>query len=114
VLPAAQVPFKPVPATKLEAADLWGNAKSGPHGTLARVPAGSVEPLHRHSADLKVLVVAGSLSYAIEGEPDTPALTQGSYLLIPAGTSHASRCAAGADCLFLLVQDAPMDFLPAK
>lgn len=113
VMPAEQVPFKPVPGIKLEAADLWGDSKTGPHGTLARVPAGGAEPFHTHTADLKVVVIGGSLSYALDGQ-DTPPLLPGSYLMIPAGVKHSGRCARGTDCLYLVVQDGPMDFLPAK
>jgi len=92
------------------AADVWGDAAHGAHGTLAQLPAGLVEAAHVHSHVFRVIVLAGTMTYSIAGEV-TPALTAGSYVAIPAGTVHFAHCLADAACEVYIEQDGPFDVI---
>jgi len=90
------------------AADVWGDAAHGAHGTLAQLPAGLIEPAHVHSHVFRVVVLAGTMTYSIAGQV-TPPLTAGSYVAIPAGTVHFAHCLAA--CEVYIEQDGPFDVI---
>ena len=45
---------------------LWGNADQGAHGTMVRFSAGGLERPHWHSADLRAVIVSGTLHVSVE------------------------------------------------
>ncbi|MFL5307851.1 MAG: DUF4437 domain-containing protein, partial [Polyangia bacterium] len=53
--------------TGLRTVDLWGDAAKGAHGSLTKFPAGLAEPLHTHSHELRLVVVAGMMAFSIDG-----------------------------------------------
>lgn len=94
---------------------LWGDPTSGPYGALLRVPAGFESPMHRHSRDERMIMLQGnSIHWTEGGSRDTaPLMTAGDYLVMPGGVNHVSAAAAGADCVELITQDGPFDFILA-
>src|SRR5260370_40830690 len=51
----------------LRAVDLWGDSAKGAHGSLASFPAVLAEPMHYHSAAIRVVVIACTMRYVIGG-----------------------------------------------
>src|SRR5258708_26366986 len=41
-------------------APIWGDAEKGAHGRFIKFAAGTDNPLHHHSSDLKTVVVSGT------------------------------------------------------
>jgi quercetin dioxygenase-like cupin family protein len=92
----------------LRTVDLWGQAAKGAHGSLTRFPAGLAEPIHTHSRDLRVVVVAGTMAFSIEGT-ETKDLGPGSFVTIPAGLRHGAICRPPNSCEVFLEQAGAMD-----
>jgi quercetin dioxygenase-like cupin family protein len=97
----------------LRAVDLWGDAKTGAHGSLAKFPAGMKESLHTHTHELRVVVFDGTLRYVIDGV-ETGNLARGSALIIPANVPHYAHCLAAAPCEVLAQQDGAIDVRPVS
>jgi len=73
-----------------------------------RVPGGTALPPHAHSADARMLGVAGRWQLE-SGAHRTLELASGGYAREPAGTTHAPRCVGDAPCVLFLALDAPFD-----
>jgi hypothetical protein len=94
-------------------AALWGDPVSGPYGALLRVPAGFESPLHRHSADERVVVISGSSVHWTEnGSRETAkVLRTGDFMMMPAAVNHVSAAASDTeDCLEFITMDGKFDF----
>jgi quercetin dioxygenase-like cupin family protein len=85
-----------VPGVKV--VDLWGDRVHGAFSSLIRMPAGMSLPLHVHAADLRIVVVSGTLIQGDEGKPPIR-LPSGSYLVEPTGLRHATSCDPASDCV---------------
>ncbi len=94
-------------------ATLWGDPTKGAYGTLRKVPAGMDLGKHSHSFDQKVVAVAGTFEFTIEGQ-EMKELGPGSYILTPAHVKHTSKCKEGAECVYFEEQPGKADFIPAK
>lgn len=92
----------------LRTTDVWGDARTGPHGSLTTLPAGLSEPLHTHSRAFRVLVLSGTMAYRIDGL-DSGELPAGSYVVIAPGVPHLARCTGSAPCTVFVEQDGPLD-----
>jgi hypothetical protein len=75
------------------------------------MPAGLAEPLHVHSREFRVVVIAGTLRYTIAGR-DTVGLGAGSYVAIPAGIPHLAACVGPEPCEVYVEQDGALDVQP--
>ena len=95
----------------MRAVDVWGDAKTGAHGSLAKLPAGMRELPHTHTHELRVVVFDGTLRYVIDGV-ETADLTRGSALIIPANVPHYALCLLAAPCEIFVQQDGAMDVRP--
>ncbi len=93
-------------------AALWGDPMSGAYGALLRVPAGFESPMHRHSRDERVVIIAGASVHWTEGEERAaaPVMRPGDSLLMPAGVDHISAATPDQECLEFITQDGPFDF----
>lgn len=99
--------------TGIYVAQAWGDRLKTAHGTFMKLPAGMVSDKHTHTNDVKGVVISGTVSHVVDGGmPEEKPLAPGSYWFTPGGVKHVTKCAPGADCVFLLVMDAPHDFLP--
>lgn len=94
--------------TGLRTVDLWGQATKGAHGSLTKFPAALAEHLHTHSLDLRVVVVAGTMAFSIDGR-ETKDLGPGSFVTIPAGVRHFAICRPASPCEVFLEQSGAMD-----
>ena len=94
--------------TGLRTVDLWGQAARGAHGSLTKFPAGLAEILHTHSRDLRVVVVAGTMAFSIDGA-ETKDLGPGSFVTVPAGVRHGAICRPPSACEVFLEQSGAMD-----
>src|SRR5437667_8677996 len=102
VWPADTIKWETGPLPGTHVAKLWGDwMKGGPYGVLVKFNAGIMNPLHKHTQTLKIVVVSGTFVHQPKGGTETK-LGPGSYLLQAAGQWHVSGCAAGADCEFFM------------
>jgi ChrR-like protein with cupin domain len=113
VWPAADVKWVDGPVKGLWVATLWGDTSKGPYGTLKKVTAGTDFGWHTHSAEQKVVAISGTFDFQAEGQ-EPKVLPSGSYLDIPAGVKHTSKCREGADCMYLEQSTGKMDYIPVK
>jgi hypothetical protein len=114
IKPAGEIKWEDGPLKGSHVAKLWGDwMKGGPYGVLVKFDAGLMNPLHKHSQDLKIVVLSGTFVHQPAGGAETK-LGPGSYLLQRGGQNHISGCAAGADCEFFMTSADKFDLIPAK
>ena len=101
-----------VPDTPAKMATVKGDAAKGPHASFIKLPAGFSAPLHSHSADHQVAVVAGTLTETPEGGV-AKKLGPGSWFEFTGKKKHVTTCDAGADCVLFIVAKAAWDLVPA-
>jgi ChrR-like protein with cupin domain len=95
-------------------AKLWGDwMKGGPYGVLIKFDAGLMNPLHKHTQTLKIVVLSGTFIHHPEGGVETK-LGPGSYLLQAGGKNHVSGCADGAECEFFMTSADKFDLIQVK
>lgn len=102
-----------LPARKgMQIAVLSGNPETGPYTEMRKVPAGTDNPLHSHSSEIKNVIIKGVWYTG----PDTASANDygpGSVVIMPGGWLHVSGCRAGTDCLFYQEGKGKFDFKPA-
>src|SRR5713226_9253638 len=112
IWPADAIKWEDGPLKGTHVAKLWGEwMKGGPYGVLVKFDAGLMNPLHKHSQTLKIVVLSGTFVHQPEGGVETK-LGPGSYLAQAAGKHHVSGCAAGADCEFFVTSGEKFDLIP--
>jgi quercetin dioxygenase-like cupin family protein len=99
--PAADLKWADVPNFPVKMAVLWGDPAKGAHGALHKFPAGFEAPMHHHTADHHVVVVAGTMTLTPAGEA-AKSLPAGSYFMFAGKKSHATKCEAGAECVLFI------------
>lgn len=91
----------------------WGDPAKGPHGAFHKFKPGFTAPLHTHSADLRIVVVSGTLIAATEGGPEKK-LPPGSYEYQPHTVKHVTKCDTGSGCVIFVVANGKFDLVPAE
>lgn len=109
---AGELKWVDVPDTPAKMATVSGDSAKGPHTSFIKLPAGFSAPLHSHSADHNVVVVAGTISLAPEGGP-AKKLGPGSWFEFTGKKKHVTTCDAGADCELFIVAKGAWDLVPA-
>lgn len=98
--------------------EMWsaqGNFLTGAHVTYIKFPAGTITPLHVHSADYLGIVIAGTTRHSIRGERKSrKILPPGSHWFIPANAQHVSECLPGFECIMAITQSSAFDFIPLE
>ena len=113
VWPADAIKWEAGPLPGVHVAKLWGDwTKGGPYGVLVKFDAGVMNPLHKHTQTLKIVVISGTFVHQPAGGVETK-LGPGSYLLQVAGKNHVSGCAPGAECEFFMTSADKFDLIPA-
>jgi quercetin dioxygenase-like cupin family protein len=108
-LTPAAIDWKPVPLVAgMASARVWGPA-DGAQARFVRMPAGGKLPLHKHTANVRVVVVSGAYVYAVEGEPERR-YEAGSFIVTPGGVPHVAGCAEA--CVYYEEVDAKPDYVP--
>ena len=92
---------------------LWGDSTKGAYGAMQKFPAGFSAPLHTHSADLKIVVVSGTVIHGPEGQPEVR-LSAGSYLYLPSTYKHTTACDKSSECVFFLESNGKFDVKPVE
>ena len=91
---------------------LSGDPETGEYTQMRKVPAGTDNPLHTHSSEIKNVVISGVLYIG----PDSASARDfgpGSVIVIPANWAHVSGCRAGSDCVFYQEGKGKFDYKPA-
>ena len=83
----------------MEFAVLSGDPENGEYTQVRKVPAGTDNPLHTHSSEIKNVIVSG-VWYTGADAASTRDFGPGSVIVMPAGWVHVSGCRAGKDCVF--------------
>lgn len=112
-VPAADVKWSDVPGSPgVQIAALRGNPGKGASHFLLKFAGGFSAPVHHHTADHYVTVVAGTLVLAVDGKDHK--LPAGSYFSFSGKKPHATRCEAGADCVLALDARGKWDVVAPK
>lgn len=90
---------------------LSGDPRKGEYTQLRKVPAGTDNPLHRHSSEIKNVIISG-LWYTGVDAASARDFGPGSVVLMPADWVHVSGCRAGTDCMFYQEGKGRFDFKP--
>ena len=98
LVPAADLKWSDVPEMAgVQIAAVEGDPTKGPSHFMIKFVGGFTAPVHHHTANHFVTVVAGTLVLTVDGtEQKLPA---GSFFSFTKKTKHATSCAAGADCV---------------
>jgi quercetin dioxygenase-like cupin family protein len=87
---------------------LWGDPTKGAFGALEKFPPGFSAALHTHSADLRIVVLSGTVIHGPEGKPEVR-LGAGSYLMLPSTYRHTTACDKSSECVFFLEGNGKFD-----
>jgi len=97
----------------MQFAILSGDPKKGAYTQMRKVPAGTDNPLHTHSSELKNVIISG-VWYTGADATSARDFGPGSIVMMPAGWVHVSGCRAGSDCVFYQEGNGKFDFNPAS
>ena len=113
-LTPADMKWVPNPnVTGVMTATVWGDPAAGPHGALHKFVAGFITPLHTHSANLKIVVVSGTMSLTDKDGMETK-LPAGSFATQPNTYQHVTKCLAGSECVAYVEADGKFDLKPVE
>ena len=91
---------------------LSGDPKVGEYTQMRKVPAGTDNPLHSHSSELKNVIISG-VWYTGRDAASAKDFGPGSVVIMPADWVHVSGCRSGSDCVFYQEGNGKFDFKPA-
>ena len=94
----------------LDFALLWGDWTKSEYGMIVRIKAGHAAPEHSHTSDYHGVTIQGTWVHTY-GKNDDRALAPGSYAFQSGKENHGDRCAGPQDCLILIHQHGPRDFV---
>ena len=91
---------------------LSGDPKIGEYTQIRKVPAGTDNPLHSHSSEIKNVIISG-VWYTGADSASAKDFGPGSVVIMPADWLHVSGCRDGSDCVFYQEGKGKFDFKPA-
>jgi len=91
---------------------LSGDPKTGPYTQIRKVPAGTDNPLHSHSNEIKNVIISG-VWYTGANTSSAKDFGPGSVVIMPGDWLHVSGCRPGSDCVFYQEGKGKFDFKPA-
>ena len=97
----------------MQFAVLSGDPSKGEYTQMRKVPAGTDNPLHSHSSELKNVIISGAW-YTGADVASTKDFGPGSIVIMPANWLHVSGCRAGSDCVFYQEGKGRFDFNPVQ
>ena len=102
-----------LPARKgMQIAVLSGNPETGPYTEMRKVPAGTDNPLHSHSSEIKNVIISG-VWYTGPDAASAKDFGPGSVVVMPGDWMHVSGCRTGTDCVLYQEGKGKFDFKPA-
>jgi len=90
---------------------LSGDPKTGDYTQMRKVPAGTDNGLHRHSNELKNVIISGAWYTGVD-MASAKDFGPGSIVVMPGDWTHVSGCRAGSDCVFYQESKGKFDFKP--
>lgn len=96
----------------MQFAVLSGDPKSSEYTQIRRVPAGTDNPRHSHSSEIKNVIISG-VWYTGVNSTAAKDFGPGSVVVMPANWVHVSGCRAGSECVFYQEGKGKFDFHPA-
>ena len=96
----------------MQFAVLSGDPKTGEYTQIRKVPAGTENPLHSHSSELKNVIISG-VWYTGTDAATAKDFGAGSAVMMPANWVHVSGCRTGSDCVFYQEGKGKFDDKPA-
>lgn len=94
----------------LDFALVWGDWTKDDYGMIVRIRSGHAAPKHSHTSDYHGVTIQGNWVHTY-GENDNQKLTPGGYAFQPGKEDHGDRCEGPQDCLILIHQHGPRDFV---
>ena len=95
----------------MQFAVLSGDPRTGAYTQMRKVPAGTANPLHAHSNELKNVIISGVWYTGLDAASARD-FGPGSIVMMPAVWVHESGCRAGSDCVFYQEGKGKFDFKP--
>ena len=92
---------------------VWGDWTKDDYGMIVKIEAGQAAPRHSHTSDYHGVTIQGNWVHTF-GENDDRTLTPGDYAFQSGKEDHGDRCEGPKDCLILIHQHGPRDFIPAS
>ena len=89
-----------------------GDAAKGPHHVFMKFKGGFSTPLHHHTANHFMTVLAGTLVLTVDGQEHR--LPAGSYFSFKNKGLHTTSCVAGNDCVLFGDVRGKWDVIPEK
>jgi quercetin dioxygenase-like cupin family protein len=96
----------------MQFAVLSGDPARGEYTQMRKVPAGTDNPLHSHSSEIKNVIISGVWYTGAEAAAAKD-FGPGSIIIMPANWVHVSGCRAGNDCVFYQEGKNKFDFKAA-
>jgi quercetin dioxygenase-like cupin family protein len=110
--PANQIDWQPIAEdSPLQMAVLFGDPSKGENVRMFKLPAGHVVPVHMHTGDYHGVNVAGTWRHTFDGGEDLK-LPAGSYVFQPGGQFHGDACVGPEECIIMVYQSGPADYIP--
>ena len=96
----------------MQFAVLSGDPAKGSYTQMRKVPAGTDNPLHSHSNEIKNVIISG-VWYTGVDSASAKDFGPGSIIIMPGDWVHVSGCRAGSDCVFYQEGKGRFDFKAA-
>ena len=113
LIPSSEIKLSDVPDMPgAQIATVEGDPRMGPSHFMLKFVSGFSAPLHHHTADHYVTVVAGTLVLTVDGKETR--LPRGSFFYFTGKPPHSTRCEKGADCVLSLDVRGKWDVVPEK
>ena len=96
----------------MQFATLSGDPKTGSYTQIRKVPAGTDNPLHAHTSEIKNVIISG-VWYTGANTASAKDFGPGSVVIMPGDWVHVSGCRSGSDCVFYQEGKGKFDFKPA-
>jgi quercetin dioxygenase-like cupin family protein len=96
----------------MQFAVLTGDPKNGAYTQIRKVAAGTDNPLHSHSSEIKNVIISG-VWYTGTDAASAKDFGPGSVVMMPADWVHVSGCRSGSDCVLYQEGKGKFDFKPA-
>ena len=96
----------------MQFAVLTGDPKIGAYTQIRKVAAGTDNPLHSHSSEIKNVIISG-VWYTGKDAASAKDFGPGSVVVMPSNWVHVSGCRSGSDCVFYQEGKGKFDFKPA-
>jgi hypothetical protein len=93
---------------KIDLLDMYGNGKTGQHGTFMRFTPGFFSHVHTHTYDYYGVVITGVVENYNPGKPQTK-MGPGSYWYQKGLEPHITACVSKEPCLTWVVQSQKFD-----